>query len=62
LRVSSIPSGEAPKWRFSNRASVSRASARDAGAIARQCLNAGLLDEIWVDLVPGLRAGGRLIS
>jgi dihydrofolate reductase len=26
--------------------------------IARQCLNAGLLDEIWVDLVPVLLGGG----
>jgi hypothetical protein len=28
------------------------------GTIASQCLNAGLLDEIWVDLVPVLLGGG----
>ena len=26
--------------------------------IARQCLNAGLLDELWVDLVPVLLGAG----
>jgi dihydrofolate reductase len=30
----------------------------NGGTIARQCLNAGLLDEIWVDLVPVLLDGG----
>jgi len=30
----------------------------NGGVIARQCLNAGLLDEIWVDLVPVLLGGG----
>jgi dihydrofolate reductase len=30
----------------------------NGGAIARQCLDAGLLDEIWVDLVPVLLDGG----
>jgi dihydrofolate reductase len=30
----------------------------NGGSIARQCLNAGLLDEIWVDLVPVLLGGG----
>jgi dihydrofolate reductase len=30
----------------------------NGGTIARQCLDAGLLDEIWVDLVPVLLAGG----
>jgi dihydrofolate reductase len=30
----------------------------NGGAIARQCLDAGLLDEIWVDLVPVLLGGG----
>jgi dihydrofolate reductase len=30
----------------------------NGGTIARQCLNAGLLDEIWVDLVPVLLGGG----
>jgi dihydrofolate reductase len=28
------------------------------GTIASQCLNVGLLDEIWVDLVPVLLGGG----
>src|SRR5437588_13064468 len=30
----------------------------NGGTIARQCLNAGLLDEIWVDLVPVLLGHG----
>ena len=30
----------------------------NGGTIARQCLNAGLLDEIWVDLAPVLLGGG----
>jgi dihydrofolate reductase len=30
----------------------------NGGVIARQCLNAGLLDEIWVDLVPVLLGAG----
>lgn len=30
----------------------------NGGTIARQCLDAGLLDEIWVDLVPVLLGGG----
>ena len=30
----------------------------NGGTIARQCLNAGLLDEIWVDLVPVLLGSG----
>ena len=30
----------------------------NGGTIARQCLEAGLLDEIWVDLVPVLLGGG----
>lgn len=30
----------------------------NGGMIARQCLEAGLLDEIWVDLVPVLLGGG----
>jgi dihydrofolate reductase len=30
----------------------------NGGTIASQCLNAGLLDEIWVDLVPLLLGGG----
>ncbi len=30
----------------------------NGGTIARQCLNARLLDEIWVDLVPVLLGGG----
>jgi dihydrofolate reductase len=30
----------------------------NGGTIASQCLNAGLLDEIWVDLVPVLLGGG----
>ena len=30
----------------------------NGGTIARQCLNVGLLDEIWVDLVPVLLGGG----
>ncbi len=30
----------------------------NGGTIARQCLNAGLLDEIWVDLVPVLLGDG----
>jgi dihydrofolate reductase len=30
----------------------------NGGTIARQCLDAGLLDEIWIDLVPVLLGGG----
>jgi dihydrofolate reductase len=30
----------------------------NGGTVARQCLNAGLLDEVWVDLVPVLLGGG----
>lgn len=30
----------------------------NGGTIAQQCLEAGLLDEIWVDLVPVLLGGG----
>jgi dihydrofolate reductase len=30
----------------------------NGGTVASQCLNAGLLDEIWVDLVPLLLGGG----
>ncbi|HCT79028.1 MAG TPA: deaminase [Micromonosporaceae bacterium] len=30
----------------------------NGGTIARQCLEAGLLDEIWIDLVPVLLGGG----
>jgi dihydrofolate reductase len=30
----------------------------NGGTIASQCLNAGLLDEVWVDLVPVLLGGG----
>jgi dihydrofolate reductase len=30
----------------------------NGGMIARQCLDAGLLDEIWVDLVPVLLGDG----
>jgi dihydrofolate reductase len=30
----------------------------NGGTIASQCLNVGLLDEIWVDLVPVLLGGG----
>jgi dihydrofolate reductase len=30
----------------------------NGGTVARQCLEAGLLDEIWVDLVPVLLGGG----
>ncbi|MGH8931323.1 MAG: dihydrofolate reductase family protein [Egibacteraceae bacterium] len=30
----------------------------NGGTIARECLNAGLLDEIWIDLVPVLLGGG----
>ena len=30
----------------------------NGGTIARQCLNAGLFDEIWVDHVPVLLGGG----
>jgi dihydrofolate reductase len=30
----------------------------NGGTIARQCLDAGLLDEIWVDLAPVLLGGG----
>jgi dihydrofolate reductase len=30
----------------------------NGGMIARQCLDAGLLDEVWVDLVPVLLGGG----
>lgn len=35
-----------------------KAVAVNGGTIARQRLNAGLLDEIWVDLVPVLLGGG----
>jgi dihydrofolate reductase len=31
----------------------------NGGQMARQCLEAGLLDEIWVDLAPVLLGGGR---
>jgi dihydrofolate reductase len=31
----------------------------NGGQIARQCLEAGLVDEIWVDLAPVLLGGGR---
>jgi dihydrofolate reductase len=34
----------------------------NGGSIARQCLNPGLLDEIWVDLVPVLLGGGVLFG
>jgi dihydrofolate reductase len=30
----------------------------NGGTIASQCLNAGLLDEVWIDLVPVLLGGG----
>jgi dihydrofolate reductase len=30
----------------------------NGGTIASQCLNAGLLDEVWVDLVPVVLGGG----
>ena len=30
----------------------------NAGTIASQCLNAGLLDEVWIDLVPVMLGGG----
>ena len=30
----------------------------NGGTIAQQCLDAGLLDEIWVDLIPVLLGGG----
>jgi dihydrofolate reductase len=30
----------------------------NGGTIARQCLDAGLLDEVWIDLVPVLLGGG----
>jgi dihydrofolate reductase len=30
----------------------------NGGTVARQCLNAGLLDEIWLNLVPVLLGGG----
>ncbi len=30
----------------------------NGGTIARQCLEAGLLDEVWIDLVPVLLGGG----
>src|SRR5919202_5112870 len=30
----------------------------NGGTIASQCLNAGLLDEVWVDLVPLMLGGG----
>ena len=30
----------------------------NGGTIARQCLDVGLLDEIWIDLVPVLLGGG----
>ncbi|HSI92474.1 MAG TPA: dihydrofolate reductase family protein [Jiangellaceae bacterium] len=35
-----------------------RAVGVNGGTIARQCLDAGLLDEIWVELVPVLLGGG----
>jgi dihydrofolate reductase len=35
-----------------------KAIAVNAGTIAQQCLNAGLLDEVWFDLVPVLLGGG----
>jgi dihydrofolate reductase len=35
-----------------------RAVSVNCGTIARQCLDAGLLDEIWVDLVPVLLGDG----
>jgi dihydrofolate reductase len=35
-----------------------RIVAVNGGTIARQCLDAGLLDEIWIDLVPVLLGGG----
>lgn len=35
-----------------------RVVAVNGGTIARQCLDAGLLDEIWVDLVPVLLGDG----
>ncbi|MDT5037706.1 MAG: hypothetical protein QOE03_2891, partial [Micromonosporaceae bacterium] len=35
-----------------------RAVAVNAGTIARQCLDADLLDEVWIDLVPVLLGGG----
>lgn len=30
----------------------------NSGTMARQCLDAGLLDEVWIDLVPVLLGGG----
>jgi dihydrofolate reductase len=30
----------------------------NGGTVARQCVNAGILDEIWVELVPVLLGGG----
>jgi dihydrofolate reductase len=30
-----------------------------AGTVARQCLELGLLDEVWIDLVPVVMGGGR---
>jgi dihydrofolate reductase len=30
----------------------------NGGTVARQCLEAGLLDEVWIDLVPVLLGGG----
>jgi dihydrofolate reductase len=30
----------------------------NGGTIAQQCLDAGLLDEVWIDLVPALLGGG----
>ncbi|GAA3445045.1 dihydrofolate reductase family protein [Planomonospora venezuelensis] len=35
-----------------------RAVGVNGGTIARQCLDAGLLDEIWIELVPVLLGGG----
>jgi hypothetical protein len=34
----------------------------NGGTIASQCLDAGLLDEVWVDLVPALLGGGSASS
>ena len=31
----------------------------NAGTIATQCYAAGLLDEVWIDLVPVILGGGR---
>jgi dihydrofolate reductase len=35
-----------------------RAVGVNGGTMARQCLDAGLLDELWIDLVPVLLGGG----